>query len=304
LDFMEVVEMIKKIYKDDNDLLDSFNELTRNTFGFDFTGWHAAGHFSNMYVPHVLLDKEKVVSNVSVNRMQFDMGGVIKNYIQIGTVMTDEAYRGQGMNRKIMESILQEYAGKVDGIYLFGNDTVLEYYPKFGFVPCEEYEYYFTYDSKSDVVPYVMEQVNMADEAQVKRFYAVMENYSATPDVPNENDALYMNENICLYHFWLDAIYNNNVYYLPECGVYVVAAVEDDKLNLYQIIGKEKVDVKRIAKAFGEGFSEVVLGYTPVHKEGLSLRIHKEEDCTLFILGEDLRCVSERKMMFPILSHA
>ena len=296
--------MIKKIYKDNSALLDSFNELTRNTFGFDFTGWHAAGHFSDMYVPYVLTDEGKVVSNVSVNRMQFDMGSVIKNYIQIGTVMTDNAYRGQGLNRKIMESILQEYAGKVDGIYLFGNDSVLEYYPKFGFVPSEEYEYYFTYDSKRDVVPYTMEKVDMADEAQAKRLYAVMENYSVTPDVLNENDALYMSENICLYHFWMDSEYRDNIYYLPECKAYVVAAVEEDKLKLYQIIGKEKVDVKRIAKAFGEGFSEVVLGYTPVYKEGLSVRIHKEEDCTLFILGEDLKCVSESKMMFPILSHA
>ena len=296
--------MIKKIYKDDTALLDSFNELTRNTFGFDFTGWYAAGHFSDMYVPHVVLDKEKVVSNVSVNCMQFDMGGVIKNYIQIGTVMTDNEYRGQGLNRKIMESIMQEYAGKVDGIYLFGNDSVLEYYPKFGFVPCEEYEYYFVYESKNDVIPYVMEKVDMADEAQTKRVYAVMENYSATPDVPNENNAMYMSENLGLYHFWLDSEYRDNIYYLPECGVYVVAAVEDGKLNLYQIIGKEWADVKRIAKAFGTGFSEVVLGYTPVHKEGLSVRIHKEEDCTLFIIGEDLRCVNEKHMMFPILSHA
>ncbi len=296
--------MIKKIYKDDIALLDSFNELTRNTFGFDFTGWHEGGHFSDMYVPHVLLDREKIVSNVSVNRMQFDMGGVIKNYIQIGTVMTDQEYRGQGLNRKIMESILQEYAGKADGIYLFGNDSVLEYYPKFGFVPCEEYEYYFTYENQSDVIPYVMEKVDMADEAQAKRVYAVMENYLAKPDVPNENDAMYMSENLGLYHFWLDSEYRDNIYYLPECGVYVVGAVDNEKLYLYQIIGKEKVDVKRIAKAFGDGFSEVVLGYTPVHKDGLSVRIHKEEDCTLFIIGEDLRCVSENKMMFPILSHA
>lgn len=296
--------MIKKIYKDDSALLDSFNELTRNTFGFDFTGWHAAGHFSDMYVPHVLTDEGKVVSNVSVNRMQFDMGGVIKNFIQIGTVMTDEEYRGQGLNRKIMESILQEYAGKVDGIYLFGNDSVLEYYPKFGFVPCEEYEYYFTYENKNDVVPYVMEKVDLADEAQAKRLYAVMENYFEAPDLSNENDAMYMSENISLYHFWLDSEYRDNIYYLPECKAYVVAAVEEDKLNLYQIIGKEKADVKRIAKAFGEGFLEVVLGYTPVYKEGLCVRIHKEEDCTLFILGEDLKCVSEKKMMFPILSHA
>lgn len=296
--------MIKKIYKDDTALLDSFNELTRNTFGFDFTGWHAAGHFSDMYVPHVVLDKEKVVSNVSVNRMQFDMGGVIKNYIQIGTVMTDDEYRGRGLNRKIMESIMQEYAGKVDGIYLFGNDSVLEYYPKFGFVPCEEYEYYFVYESKNDVIPYVMEKVDMADEAQAKRLYAVMENYFAEPAVPNENDAMYMSENLSLYHFWMDSEYRDNIYYLPECGVYVVAAVDNEKLNLYQIIGKEKADVKRIAKAFGEGFSEVVLGYTPVHKDGLSVRIHKEEDCTLFIIGEDLRCMNEKHMMFPILSHA
>ena len=29
----------------------------------------------------------------------------------------------------MMEAVLEEYAGKVDGIYLFGNDSVLDYYP-------------------------------------------------------------------------------------------------------------------------------------------------------------------------------
>ena len=296
--------MIKKIYRDDSFALDSFNELTRNTFCFDFVGWHAAGHFGDMYVPHVIMDKEKVVSNVSVNQMQFDVGGVIKNYIQLGTVMTDNAYRGQGLNKRIMEFILQEYIDKVDGIYLFGNDSVLNYYPKFGFVPCEEYEYYFTYENNSDVIPYSMEKVDMADDTQAKQVYAVMENYFAEPDVLNENDGMYMSENISLYHFWMDSEYRDNIYYLPECNAYVVGAVDNGKLHLYQIIGKEKVELERVAKAFGDGFFEGVLGYTPVHKEGLSVRKHKEEDCTLFILGEDLKCMSEKQMMFPVLSHA
>lgn len=296
--------MIKKIYKDDGIALASFNELTRNTFGFDFVEWHGAGHFGDMYVPHVILDGEKVVSNVSVNRMQFDIGGTVKNFIQLGTVMTDKSYRGQGLNKKIMESIIQEYADKVDGIYLFGNDKVLDYYPKFGFVPCEEYEYYFSYESKDYAVPYTMENVDILDEVQTKRFYAVLENYFANPDVANENDAMYMSENLGLYHFWLDSTYKNNIYYLPECGAYVVGAVESDKLYLYQIIGKEKVTPERVAKAFGGGFSEVILGFTPVYKEGLSVRVHKKEDCTLFIIGQDLKCVSEKRMMFPILSHA
>ena len=296
--------MLKKIYKNDSEALASFNELTRNTFAFDFVNWHAEGHFSDMYVPHVIMDKGKVVSNVSVNRMQFDIGGVIRNYIQIGTVMTDKEYRGKGLNKKIMESILQEYIDKVDGIYLFGNDSVLDYYPKFGFVPSEEYEYYFTYESKSEVIPYSMEKMDMTDDAQAKQVYAAMENYFAEPDVPNENDAMYMSENLGLYHFWMDSEYRDNIYYLPECGAYVVGAVENDKLYLYQIIGKSKVELEKAARAFGDGFSEVVLGYTPVHKEGLSVRKHKEEDCTLFIIGQDLRCVSEKQMMFQVLSHA
>lgn len=296
--------MIKKIYKNDSEALASFNELTRNTFGFDFVGWHAAGYFSDMYVPHVIIENGKVVSNVSVNKMQFDIGGVIKNYIQIGTVMTDNEHRGQGLNRRIMESILQEYAGKVEGIYLFGNDSVLNYYPKFGFVPCEEYEYYFSWKNESDVAPYSMEKVDMSDDTQAKNVYAVMEDYFADPAVPNENDMMYMSENLCLYHFWMDSEYDENIYYLPECGAYVVGAVDDGKLYLYQIIGKNKVELKRLAGAFGDDFSEVVLGYTPVHKEGLSVRKHKEDDCTLFIMGDDLKVVSEKQMMFPVLSHA
>lgn len=298
------VKMIKKIYSNDNVALASFNELTRKTFGFDFVKWHAAGHFGDMYVPHVVMDGDRVVSNVSVNQMQFDVGGEIKNYIQLGTVMTDKEYGKQGLNRKIMESILEEYADKVDGIYLFGNDSVVEYYPKFGFAASEEYEYYFAYEKENDIRPYALEKVDMLDKEQAEKVYAVLEKYFDRRDLPNENDEMYMSRNLGLYHFWMDSTYKKNVYYIPECEAFVVCKVKNGKLYLYQIIGKSKVELERVAKAFEEDFSEVVLGYTPVHKEGLCVRKHKEEDCTLFIMGEDLKRVSEKKMMFPILSHA
>ena len=296
--------MIKKVYRDDSEGLDSFNELTRNTFGFDFTGWHAAGHFGEMYVPHVIMENGKVVSNVSVNKMQFDVDGVIKNYIQLGTVMTDSGCRGQGLNREIMEAILQEYADKVDGIYLFGNDSVLEYYPKFGFMPCEEYEYYLPYEKENDIVPYAPEKVDMSDLEQGKKLDAVIKGYFQDKAVINENDGLYMSENLDLYHFWLDSEYQDSVYYLPESQAYVVAVIEDDKLLIHQIFGKQKVDIQRVAKALEGDFSEIVLGYTPAGKNGFCMREHKEEDCTLFILGDDLKCIREKKMRFPVLSHA
>lgn len=288
-----------------NDILrTSFNELTQQTFCFDFVNWYEAGHWGDLYIPHVLLEGDKVVSNVSVNLMQFDIQGVKKNYIQLGTVMTDSAYRGQGLNREIMEHILAEYAGKVDGIYLFGNDDVTNYYPKFGFKPSKEYKYYLPYESTEKVAAYVLEKVDMQDGAQAEKLYDFMRTYKVEPDCTNQNDAMYMSENVNLFQFWLGAGYGDSVYYIPEIRAYAIVETEGETVHICQIFGKQEADILRLAKALNENVAEVVLGYTPVHKEKFLVREHKEEDCTLFILGEDLQRVEREKMMFPVLSHA
>lgn len=96
-----------------NDILrKSFNELTEKTFYFNFESWFHNGFWGNDYIPCSLIDGEKVVANVSVNLMDFQLDGIKKHYIQIGTVMTDEAYRGQGLNRYLMEKVITEYKEK------------------------------------------------------------------------------------------------------------------------------------------------------------------------------------------------
>ena len=90
--------------RENNDLRANFNILAREIFGFDFIDWYEKGYWSDKYIPHILADNNgKVISNVSVNLMKFDVGGVIKNYIQLGTIMTDSDYRGQGLNKFILE---------------------------------------------------------------------------------------------------------------------------------------------------------------------------------------------------------
>lgn len=288
-----------------NDVLRaSFNKLTRQVYCFDFINWYKAGHWGNLYIPHVLLDGDRVISNVSVNLMQFDIRGVKKNYIQLGTVMTDCAYRGQGLNREIIERILNEYAGKVDGIYLFGNDSVIDYYPKFGFQPSKEYEYYIQCENQMNLDSYLIEKVDMTRPEESERLYDVIRAYSKNANILNQNDAMCMSDNLGLYQFWLAAEYANQIFHLPEIGIYVVAEQMGDVLQIYQVFGKQEVDMMRLAKAFDDHIKEVVLGYSPVHKEQFLVREHKEEDCTLFILGEDLQRIERDKMRFPVLSHA
>lgn len=144
----------------------------------------------------------------------------------------------------------------------------------------------------------------MSRQKQQEKLYEVIRSYKASPEETNQNDGMYMSENIGLYQFWLDAEYGDSVYYLPEADAYLIARVEEKVLHVYQIFGKKQLQPERLISSFSERIEEMVFGYTPVHKEKFLVREHKEEDCTLFILGEDLTRIEENQMMFPILSHA
>ena len=292
--------------KDNNTLRASFNELVQRTFGFNFILWYEKGHWGNDYIPHVLVDNDgKVISNVSVNFMKFDMDGVIKNYIQLGTIMTDTDYRGQGLNKYLIERILEEYKDRVDGFYLFANDSVLKYYPKFGFKPCVQYEYSLSISRKTDKKKdkYIIKKVDMSHPDACDKLYHTIHKYDSMNMGNNPNDGFSMCDNLSLIQFWLAAEYGNNVYYLPELEAYVIASISDGILKVFQIVSTHKVDIEKMASSFEDDISNVELYYTPIEKEAYQVKIHKEE-CTLFILGESLEKVETDKLLFPILSHA
>lgn len=77
----------------DKNLFESFNKLSKSTFGIAFDSVGGA------YEPHVLALNGKVCANVSVNQIPFYHHGCRKLYIQLGTVMTDLDFRGKGLSR-------------------------------------------------------------------------------------------------------------------------------------------------------------------------------------------------------------
>jgi len=63
----------------------------------------------------------------------------------------DSDFRKQGLNRWLIEKALNEWKEKCDGIYLYANDSVVDFYPKFGFIPIHEYRYSSTLSKKDGV---------------------------------------------------------------------------------------------------------------------------------------------------------
>ncbi len=283
-----------KNYRDNEELRASFNKLAEKTFGLNFEAWYQNGFWGDNYNPYSIVIDGKVVANVSVNKTDMLYEGKVKRFIQLGTVMTDEAYRNQGLSRKIMEQIERDYAGKVDGVYLFGNDEVLEFYPKFGFTKGKEYLY--------------SKVVSNTEECQMEQ--VIMNNPTVWQQLVNAMNAtifhgkLDMVDNNELIMFYVTNFMQESVYYHNDTDTYVIADIEDGSLFIHNVFSSKLDNLDEVIKLFGAGVKKVVLGFTPKETEGFEVIDHHEDDCTFFVKGAGLDIMEKDKLRIPSLSHA
>lgn len=279
-------------YREDKALRDSFNALAEATFGLNFEGWYQNGFWKENYDPHSLVLDGEVVANVSVNRTDLAIGGKRFRILQLGTVMTAEAHRGKGYGRAIMDYIEREYAD-VDGIYLFANDGVVDYYPRFGFRPAKEYSYRKAVSLTGEVRA---EQIVMDGPAAWERLAWAMQKSAFREGCP-------MVDNPGLIFFYVSQFMQEAVYYIADLDAWVIAEPEDGVLMLHNIFAGEKVTIEAVAAAFGD-VKEISLGFAPADPEGWELEELQEEDTHFFVKGDVFRMFEEQKLRIPSLSHA
>ena len=280
-------------YRDDKALRDSFNQLAEQTFGLNFEGWYQNGFWGDSYDPHSIVIDGRVVSNVSVNRTDLVIGGKWYRFLQLGTVMTAPEYRGRGYGRAIMEYIEKEYAD-VDGIYLFANDTVVDYYPRFGFCPGVEYA---CRKAVSQTGARRAEQVVMDNADAWAKLAAAMEKSTF-------REGCRMVDNPGLIFFYVSQFMQEAVYYIDSLDAWVIAEPEDGVLTIHNIFADERVTIDAVAAAFGAEVREIALGFAPECAGGWEIAELREEDTHFFVKGGIFARFEERKLRIPSLSHA
>lgn len=285
--------MIVKHYRDNEVLRSSFNALAEATFGLNFENWYQMGYWGDAYAPYSILEDGKIVANVSLNRTDMVMGGERKRLYQLGTVMTHPEYRNRGYIRAIMEEIEKDLAD-ADGVYLFANDSVLEFYPKFGFAQDREFLYTKTVSQTGENR---MIRLKMDTPENRDRLAAAMEKSTF-------QTACTMVDNPGLIFFYAAQFMQENVYFCRELDVWAIAEQEEGVLTLHAVFGPEEISPDAVIAAFGSGITEAVLGFAPADPTGWTCRDYHEEDCTFFTKGEAFRDFPDRKLRVPTLAHA
>ncbi|TYQ18140.1 UNVERIFIED_CONTAM: putative acyltransferase [Acetivibrio alkalicellulosi] len=297
---MEQVKIGDRIYgysknfKDNKEIRASYNNLTRQTYSFDFEEWYQNGYWKDEYIPHVLLDGEKVISSIFVSIIDFLILGEKKRFIQIGTVMTDKDYRNLGLNRFIMERILDEWQNKCDLIYLFANDSVRNFYPKFGFIEVNEYQYSKEIEENNKTLN--IKKLDMTDNENRNFLLNKIKR-----SVPVSKISMRGNESLAMFH--CTSFMSQNVYYIEKLDSIVVAEFDEGIIYLNDVFSSLDVSLNDIIEAMvDKNINKIVFGFTPIDTDSYDVNVSKEDDTTLFVLGDIADFFRNNQLMFPVLS--
>lgn len=286
---MEIV----KNYRDNKALRASFNALAEQTFGLNFEQWYQDGFWTDCYDPYSVVMDGEVVANVSVNRTDMILGGGRMRLLQLGTVMTKPEYRNRGLIRKLMEEIFRDYP-QAEGIYLFGGDDVVEFYPKFGFRMGKEYLYTRRVEQNAEGD---MTCVPMTERAAWNRLAEAMK-------LGEPLSACAMADNPGLIFFYVTGFMRQSVFYSPSLEAWAVAELEDGELTLHNVFCHANVTLEQVIRAFGPEVKQVTLGFAPAVTGDWEKRDYHEEDCTFFVQGAAFDGWAELGVRIPSLSHA
>lgn len=281
-------------YRDNKKLRDSFNALAEETFdGLNFEGWYQNGFWGDNYDPHSIVIDGKVAANVSVNRCDLEFGGKRHRILQLGTVMTAPEHRGKGLSRAIMAYIEKEYAD-VDGVYLFGSDSVVDFYPKFGFRPGREMAYRKQVRQNGNRTA---EQVIMDGPAGWDRLNEAMKN-------SRFREGCKLVGYPELIFFYVSQFMQEAAWYIPTLDAWTIAELDAGKLTIHNVFGPEGVMVEDVVAAFGSEVETLCLGFAPESGEGWEVSPYFGEDCNFFVKGAVFAEFEALNLRIPTLAHA
>lgn len=291
---------LEKKVRDITPVRNAFNALAVQTFQLSFESWYDNGYWSQRYLPYTLMDGGTAAANISVNLMKTRWNGQIKNFIQLGTVMTHPAYRGQGLSRYLMEDIFRDWEDRCDGFYLFANKTVLDFYPRFGFHRETEYQCSLPLTPSADGKCGKARRLDMdspSDRSLLEAHYRMSNPFSLLPSL----------DNFSLLMFYCGSFLKDCVYYLPDYDAAAVAEqdTESGMLLCHDIFCPPGRSLPEILSCLAPaGTQKAVLGFLP---EGISdslLTPLSNEDDTLFTRIPGENPFHGHRLRFPDLSHA
>jgi predicted N-acetyltransferase YhbS len=220
-----------------------------------FRRWYELGGWDEDYVAFSLADGADIVANASLQRMSIVLRGEWITGWQLGAVGVVPQWRGRGLQRQIMQRLLGSIDEK-DIVFLFANDTVLDFYPLFGFKRVIESVFGAEYDVKPASEPLRALSIDRAEDL------ALLARVAAAA-APTTREFGARNYGGVLLWYWAN-FYDGCFYYCEAEDAIIVAELDGTTLRICDVLARTPFDLRsylpRVAK---DAAQRVEFGFTP-----------------------------------------
>ena len=269
-----------------------FFDFTRTIYpNVDFVEWYTRGFWQDEYTPHVIVDNDLIVANVSATRMKLTVNDHEIRGVQIGTVGTVPEYRGRGLSRLLMEHIIDKYQDSSDLLFLFANSDVLDFYTKFGFV-----QYYASLFKTTSAVPppaFSARQLSIHSRSDMTLLQSLLQDRTILTSRFGAIDYAFVTQ----WHIL--NIFSNDLFYVEKEDAVIIARERDESMHVYDVICRNPIDpVQSLAYVMKSPEARSIVWYFPPDQLHFDFdETPADDDCPQFVRGDF--AVADGKFKFP-----
>jgi len=227
-----------------------FDDLIGEVFGFSFAPWFKFKLWDKNYESYSIIKDKKMLANVCIYKSKIIVQGEKVQTIRFGAVATRKDLQGKGLSRCLIEHIFKIYPNTL--ALLTANSSVVNFYPRFGFrqVPTFKPEIDILIDNDSTKAI----KLEFDDPFLMKLLYS-RNCYSNIVDCLNT-------QSIQIFHLLME--YQNDIYYLPNLEVVVVAKQDGNRLFLADVVSNKHIIFEQITSELPFAGVEIVeFGFSP-----------------------------------------
>ncbi len=203
--------------------------------GAKFLEWWERGFWGDNYRPFSILESGKIISNVTAALMDVIINGKKFKAVQIGAVGTVPEFRNQGLSRMLVEYVLKQYELETDMFFLFANENVREFYPKFGFRPITEKR--FLLNSDVPLRNYSARKLNLQNFDDYRLLQDLINQRKNITEIFGAEDY----GSITMWHIFNN--YKDSLYYLSEEDALIIKKEKKNEMHIRDIIYRKPFDI-------------------------------------------------------------
>ncbi len=285
---------IIKDYLEQSEYRNKFFDFTpKALYGAEFKKWYEMGKWNKKYHLVSLLKGEELIANVAYSIMNLWVAGKRVKALQFATVATLPAFQHQGYARTLMFEVIKSHEKEISVMFLFANEHVLDFYPRFGFRQIQESVFWL----------------------HANQFQSLYGAHKLSIYQPKDHDLLadFLAKRLPLtkvfgaddyqHIFWWHCIYfyDDCIYYVPELDVVVICEIEAEKLHIYDILFKTSFSFSTLVpKIITNEVQSIVFHFTPELLDVKSDGCVEYKESPLFVKGDFLP--RGTKFKFPVLA--